>query len=830
MKKRKKNHFTKNLLFIFIGVFVFGFGAIVIWASFLKLPDFKTFAEQKVKSSTKIYDRTGEILLFNVHEDIKRTVVSSDKISLNIKNASIAIEDSEFYQHKGIRVSSIIRATVWTKLTGKKIQGGSTITQQLIKNSLLNSDRTITRKIKEWILAIKIEKLLSKQEILTLYLNEAPFGGNTYGVEEASLNFFGVHARDVNLAQAAYLAAIPNAPTRFSPYGKNKINLEARKNLVLKRMFDLKFIDKNQYDQAKSENVVFLDQQLTHIKAPHFVFYLKDQLEKKYGEDIIENGGLRIISTIDYNLQKKAEEVALSGALLNESKYSGSNAAVVAIDPKTGQILAMVGSRYYFDKKIDGNFNVTTSPRQPGSTFKPIVYALAFQKGYTDQTTLFDVKTEFNSSCDPSALGKSPCYSPDNFDNKFRGPLTLRQALAESRNVIAVKLLYLVGIKDAITFSHDLGITTLNDGADRYGLSLVIGGGETTLLDITSAFGVFANEGVRHPNNSIISIGDDSGNILEKYEEKSYDVMDANSARLLSSVLSDNGARAKTFGLNSNMFIPNQDVAVKTGTTNDNKDAWMVGYTPSIAVGVWTGNNDNKKMTNGGEKVAGPIWKQVMTYALTKTTGEKFNPTEQIDPTLPSFLRGLWQGSVTYSIDIDSNELATELTPIEKKKDVSITDVHTILHWMNKENPKVLKTNPGKSDSQYDNWEYGVLNWWKTNSINYPQITIDNKPKNYDNIHTEKNKPSLSISGLKDIVYKKTDNIEIIINSTSTHPINKIDVFLNGKYIISIKKSPFKLVLQLDQIDNLKKENNLQLIAYDNFGNTGDYNQIIKVE
>ena len=726
MRKLKKFNF-KNIVLGILGIGLLFTGILMIWVSTLKLPDFKSFTERKIQSSTKIYDRTGTILLYDVHQNIKRTVIPYEDMGTNILNATVAIEDSEFYQHKGIRLKSILRA-ILANITGKSVQGGSTITQQLIKNTLLTPEKSLTRKMKEWILAVKIEKIMSKDNILSLYLNEAPYGGNIYGIEEATKAFLGKTPKELTLAESAYLAAIPNGPTYYSPYGKNKDKLVERKNLVLKRMLDLKFINEDEYNKAKAEVVSFLPEQPMHIAAPHFVFFVKDYLEKRYGSSVVEEGGLKIITTLDYNLQKKAEEIALAKAKENEKSWDGKNAAVVVIDPKTGQILAMVGSRDYFDKTIDGNFNVATAARQPGSSFKPIVYSLAFEKGYTEKTTLFDVKTEFNSSCSPDGLStKSNCYNPSNYDNGFRGPMTLRDGLAQSINIIAVKLLYLVGVSDSIKMAHNLGITTLRNDPNIYGLSLVIGGGETTLLDMTSVYSVFANSGVKNTNTGILSVKDGSGNILEEYKNNPQQILKTNTTYTLSSILSDNIARTPTFGANSVLNIPGRDVAVKTGTTNDNKDAWTIGYTPSVAVGVWVGNNDNKPMKKGGAALAGPIWNGVITEALKNLPVESFPKPEPIDPSLPSIVRGFWQGGNTFTIDTVSGGLATEYTPQELKKETSITNVHSILYWLDKNNPLQTKTPGPSSDSQYTNWEYGVSRWWNENKYKYKIVTEADK-------------------------------------------------------------------------------------------------------
>ncbi len=833
-EKFLRQYSKKKWIGLIFSILIIFTGFAVIWVSTLKLPDFKSFTERKIQSSTKIYDRTGEILLYDVHQDIKRTIIPYEAMGINIKNATVAIEDSEFYQHNGVRLTSIVRATIWAKLTGKRIQGGSTITQQLIKNTLLNKERTLSRKIKEWILAVKLEKFMGKEDILALYLNEAPYGGNIYGIEEASKAFFGKSPQGMTLAESAYMAAIPNAPTYYSPYGKNKKALDDRKNLVLRRMLDLKFINNDDYNNAINEAVVFLPSQPTHIAAPHFVFFIKDYLENKYGIGALDSGGLKVITTLDYELELEAEKIAYEHAIENEKNWNGKNASVVVIDPKTGQILSMVGSRDYFDKTTDGNFNVATAARQPGSSFKPIVYAQAFKEGYTADTVLFDLKTEFNSSCSPTGAplpghGSADCYMPDNYDNAFRGPMALRDALAQSINVVAVKLLYLVGINDSIKMAHDLGISTLNDPS-RYGLTLVIGGGETTLLDMTSAYGVFANYGVRHPYTGVLSVEDSSGNILEQYTEKPYQVLDSNVTRILSNILADNKARIPTFGANSALVIPSREVAVKTGTTNSNKDAWTIGYTPSVVVGVWVGNNDNTPMKKGGVSLAGPIWNGVMSKALAKSPVESFDRPDPINPSLPPILRGFWQGGETFTIDSVSGGLATEFTPEATKKEQSITNVHTILHWIDKNNPLGPRPSNPESDSLYRNWEYGVLKWWAVNGGGYRIITQNDRPLVYDTIHTALSKPEFIINGIQTAPYRKNQQIPILITPKSQGSISKIDVFINDVYITSLKSYPFSFSFIPNDLSNIDTFNTIKVIGYDVLGNVGESMATFQIE
>jgi 1A family penicillin-binding protein len=821
----------KNLLFLIIGIGVIVTGVALVWVSTLQLPDFKLFTERKIESSTKIYDRTGQILLFDIHENFKRTVIPYEEMGTDIKNATVAIEDSEFYNHKGIRIKSIIRA-VWSNFTGGKVQGGSTITQQLIKNTLLTSERSVTRKIKEWILAVKLERIMSKEDILALYLNEAPYGGNIYGIEEASKAFFNKEPKTLTLAESAYLAAIPNGPTYYSPYRSNKDKLDERKDLVLKRMLDLKFITEEAYNTAKSEVVVFMPERPMNIGAPHFVFFIKDYLEKRYGVNALEDSGLKIITTLDYNLQKKAEEVALAKATQNEKDWNGKNTGIVVIDPKTGQILAMVGSRNYFDKTVDGNFNVTTAKRQPGSSFKPIVYASAFEKGYTADTTLFDVKTEFNASCDPTGkpLPGSPgatCYTPDDYDNLYRGPMTLKNALAQSINIVAVKLLYLVGIKDAIKMATDLGITTLTDPT-RYGLSLVIGGGETTLLEMTSAYGVFAASGIRHPYQGIISVEDINKNVLEKYEDKSYPVLSPNTTNILSDILSDDKARTPTFGANSVLNIPGHNVAVKTGTTNNNKDAWTIGYTPSVAVGVWVGNNDNTPMKKGGAALAGPIWNAVMAEALKDKPNEFFEVPQPINTSIPPILRGFWQGGETIKTSTSGYDPMTGLPIDSNMKEVSVTNVHTILYWIDKLNP--LNPTPFKqtTDSQYKNWEYGVQKWWASNFSKYTNVlpqagtTIDNPISSAEN-------PVFIISGISEIPYKNNSRVNFTINSLGQNQIKKIDVYVNDIYLKTLKTQPFNVSFIPKEITDITNINTIHIVGYDASGKTGEATASVSV-
>ncbi len=671
-----------------VALVLFTLGGVIVWAVFTPIPSIDNFENRSVSQSTKIYDRTGNIVLYDVHGNMRRTAVPLDAISPYIQKTTIAIEDASFYQHHGFRPLAFARA-VWADITtGSFGQGGSTITQQVVKNALLTREKTITRKIKEIILAIRLERVVSKDQILQTYLNENPYGGTIYGIQEASQYFFGVDAKDVTLAQAAYLAALPQAPTYFSPYGNHRAALDARKNLVLRQTLENELISREEYDEATAEEVQFRDEAEAGIKAPHFVFFIREYLENKYGVDAVNRDGLRAVTTLDYDLQKKAEDVVAQHAPGMEKNFNATNEGMVAIEPSSGQILAMVGSRGYFDDTIDGKVNVTVAHRQPGSSFKPFVYAAAFEKGYTPETVVFDLQTQFSTRCAPSDYTNDvpPCYSPGNYDGTFKGPIKLRDALAISENVPAVKTLYLVGVQNAINTARDLGITTLED-AGRYGLTLVLGGGEVQLLEMTSAYSVFANDGIRNPPVGILRVEDMRGNVLESYESKSARVLDPQIARLMNDVLSDNVARTPEFGANSPLYFPGYDVADKTGTTNDYRDVWVLGYTPGIAVGAWAGNNDNSPMARKiSAFIIAPMWHDFMEYALEKYPSSSFIPPAPETGSLPPVLTGNWNSNPSQGI-------------------------HDILHWVQKDNPRAGPPSNAWSDSQYAYWDYPVQMW-----------------------------------------------------------------------------------------------------------------------
>lgn len=816
--KKHKRHWVLSTFSVLLLITSF----FVLWIASFKLPDLGSFEGRVVAESTKIYDRTGEHLLYDVHKNTKRTLVDSKDISIFLKNATVAIEDADFYEHNGVKISSFIRAVFANLISGSYSQGGSTITQQVVKNTLLTTKKSISRKLKEWILAVKLEKVKTKDEILTVYLNESPYGGNIYGIEEASRVFFDKKASELTLAESAYLAAIPNAPTRFSPYGNNRNLLNNRKSLVLEKMYEKKFITKKQKEDADKEEVVFQPNRNLSIEAPHFVMYVKEWLENRYGKEEVESKGLRVITTLDLDLQKKAEEIVAKFSEENLEKYNASNGAIVATDAETGEILVMVGSKDYFAKDIDGNFNIATAFRQPGSSFKPFVYAASFEKGYTPETVLFDLKTEFSSSCKPDGKPiiegeEDKCYSPENYDEKFRGPITLRSALAQSINIPAIKILYLTGIKNAIGLANAMGIESIND-PDRYGLTLVLGGGEVTLLELTGAYGVFANNGVKSEIKTVLRVEDSEGNVIETFpDNQKRRVLSEESALAVTSILSDNDARSPSYGYNSPLHFPGYDVAAKTGTTNDYRDAWIVGYTPRISVGAWVGNNDNSPME---KKVAGfivaPMWNAFMKEVISRYPNDEFKTyypsyNNEIKPVL----RGIWQGGESYFVDGRNGTLANDLTPEIYREERVYPAVHSILYWLDKNNPNGPRPLIPENDSQFNLWEEPIKKWLETNPIKTVTPTSNTTPPPTTTINqTVVQKPAIEIIAPSQIIkYSRKNTIKTAI-SIKNFTASRVEYYLNGEFIGSSNIRPFDFSFSPENYAGVSYYNNIRIVAY----------------
>lgn len=586
--------------------------------------------------STKILDRNGE-LLYDVFADQQRTPVQFDDLPDHLRQATIAIEDKHFYSHGGYDPKGWLRALFSIAFRGR-LAGGSTLTQQLVKNVLLTSERTLPRKIKEFVLAVQIERLYNKDEILQMYLNEAPYGGTAWGVGTAADTYFGKKVNELTLVESAVLAAMPQRPSYFSPYGSNPDAYVGRATDVLRRMREDEYITREQEEAAVAAlpNVEFQPQSLG-IKAPHFALYVKEQLEEMYGERLVEQGGLTVTTSLDLELQDAAQEIVSEEIAEVEDLAIGNGAALV-MDPNTGEILAMVGSKDFFAEDYDGQVNVTLALRQPGSSIKPVTYVTAFKQGYTPAHMLVDALTEF-----PGGDGKD--YVPGNYDGKYRGPVQLRYALGSSLNVPAVKLLALVGVREVLSTAYDMGFESLeptSENMSRLGLSLTLGGGEVRLLDTVRAYSAFANGGLRVEPVSILEVKDLDGKTL--FEHKPVEgkrVLEEEEAFLINHILSDNNARLLTFGSNSFLNL-SQAVAVKTGTTNDKRDNWTVGWSQDAVVGVWVGNNDNSPMTQVASGVTGasPIWRRIMVEMLNKQPAKAWEVPDGVEAVLVDSISG----------------------------------------------------------------------------------------------------------------------------------------------------------------------------------------------
>jgi len=671
--------------------------------------------------ATKIFDRNGK-LIYDVFENQKRTPVQLYEIPQTLREATVAIEDKDFYKHKGFDPKGYLRS-IYYVFVRHRLQGGSTLTQQLVKNVLLSSERTVKRKVKEFILALEIEAKYSKDQILQMYLNEAPYGGTAWGVEEASRTYFGKSVSELSLTESAILAGLPQSPSRYSPFGQTPTAYINRTRDVLRRMREDGCISSE--DEQKSlkelENFKFASISGT-LKAPHFVMYVKQLLEEKYGEQVVELGGLRVTTTLDLDFQDKVQE-AVASEIAKVEKVHITNGAAMVMNPQTGEILAMVGSKNYDDPNYDGKFNVVMAKRQPGSAIKPITYAAAFKKGYTPATMLVDTTTAF-----PEGANK-PDYVPTNYDGKEHGPLLLRNALGNSINIVAVKLLALVGLQEMLSLANDMGLQTLaptQENLSRFGLSVTLGGGEVRLIDLTSAYSAFANGGLKVEPVAILKITDKDGNVLDEFRPlPGKRVLTAPEAFLISNILSDNSARILTFSENSLLRFDDRQVAVKTGTTNDKRDNWAIGWTPQVMVGAWVGNNDNSPMKNVVSGVSGatPIWRKVILEYLKGKQREDFAIPEGVVSAEVDVVSGYrshdgFPAKSEYFIDGTQPADAGSEDPIHKKLklckaegklatpvDISRGDYEEKEFFIFKEN------DPFAKEGETNRWQKGIDDW-----------------------------------------------------------------------------------------------------------------------
>ncbi len=624
-RKKKPKRFFKILGTLFLSfVLIVGLIGLIIFVYYARdLPRPEVFLERHQAMPTRIYDRTGKTLLRTIYGEERRRLVSLADVPDHVVKAVLATEDANFFQHQGIDPRGIVRAIFVNLRLRRAAQGASTISQQLIRSTFLTLERTVERKLREIILTLELERRYSKEQILEWYLNQIPLGINIYGVGEASRSFFDKPINEVTLAEGAILAALIQAPSRLYPHGPNREALLKRKNHVLRRMVKEDFISEETAQAGKEEEIKFAPPVFGLGKAPHFTLYVENYLFQRFGANFLREHGLRVYTTLDLNLQQNAERIVKEGVERNK-KRNAFNASLVAIDPVRGEILAMVGSKDYFSPALpvgcSPGFNCKFEPQvniavfgkgqQPGSAFKPLVYAAAFEKNYSSDSIFIDEKTNF---------GKwgGKYYIPTNFDGRFRGPVTLKQSLAQSLNIPSVKVMLAAGIEKSIKTARALGITTIGQDPSLYGPALALGATEVKLLDMVSAYGVFAANGLRVSPTAILRIKDQNGNIIEEHRATQRRVLSEDTAQQINDILADNDARAPMFGPNSQLHFPNHWVASKTGTTDGFRDAWTVGYTPSIVAGVWVGNNDNSPTAKKpGVVLAAPIWRQFMLIAL----------------------------------------------------------------------------------------------------------------------------------------------------------------------------------------------------------------------
>lgn len=798
-----------SLIKVFSFLLLTGTGIVTLLALwYIKdLPNPERLLAQGPAQSTKIYDRTGRVLLYQIGDE-KRSVVSLDQLPAHARWATLVAEDADFYNHPGIDVTGIVRAA-WRDITSRSFeQGGSTITQQFVKNALLSPEKTISRKFKEMILSIWVETRYSKDQIFGFYLNQIPYGGNTYGIEQASRIFFGKSASDLTIAQAALLASLPQRPNYLSPYGNHKNELTARKNMILDKMAHSGYIAPAQKEEAKKETLIFRGSVGGSLLAPHFVMYIKEYLEKTYGSEVVERGGLEVITTIDMRIQKKAEESVFAIAKKNEKQRRAKNAALVALDPKTGQVLAMVGSRDWFEDSIDGKVNVALRLRQPGSSFKPIAYAKLFEDGFDPGSLLLDLRTTFKTR-------DGQPYTPINFDGRYHGLLTVRQALAQSINVAAVKALYLSGIDNVVGLAKKMGVGTID--SRRVDLAVVLGGAEVRLLDLTGAYSVFANNGVFNKPRAILRVRDNQGMVLEEFKNNPEKVLKPEVTRLITSILSDNNARAPIFGLSSPIYVPGVPSAVKTGTTSDFRDGWTMGYTPNLVVGVWAGNNDNSPTYQGeGAFIAGPIWHSVVKYAASTYPSEfggSFPPLLPHAVLKKPMANGVLILEKEILVDKTTGQPSSFGTPVSDQEKRIQREVHSELYYIRPRDP------------QLGAWEGPVKQWAATKT----DLNLSSSPPPQKNdtplAPPPKVPPTITLLNLKEgQEIDPSFSLQFAFNGVL--PIKQIDVFLDDQLLTSVNESP----AILDLLKFSEGEHIMKIRGFDQALNTSekDINIILK--
>jgi len=795
-KFRKIKFIYRLAIILFFSVIFFILSSLALFAWYAKDLPQPDRVVRREGFATKIYDREGR-LLYDVFAGQRRTPVSLEEIPQHLRNATIAVEDKNFYKHRGFDPKGILRA-VYNIVIYRRLQGGSTLTQQLVKNVLLTSQRTLSRKIKEFILAVQIESKYSKDQILQMYLNEAPYGGTAWGVEAAAEVYFGKKVSDLNLVESAILAGLPQRPSVYSPFSSEDPKAYiGRTQHVLRRMREDGYITAEQEEEAKKQlEQIKFSSSSGILKAPHFVMYVKKKLEEKYGQEVVEQGGLRVTTTLDLDLQEEAQKIVAEEIAKVEEKYHITNGGAVVINPQSGEILAMVGSKNYDDPNYDGKFNVTLALRQPGSAIKPVTYVTAFQEGYSPATMIMDTPVTF-------IIPGQPDYKPVNYDGKFHGPMQIRYALGNSINIPAVKMLAKIGLKKMLSTAYEMGITTLEPSAEnlrRLGLSVTLGGGEVRLLELTAAYSAFANSGFRVEPVSILKVTDRNGKVLEEQKPTlGKRVLRPEEAFLISHILADNSARLITFGERSALVVPGRTVAVKTGTTNDKKDNWTVGWTPQVIVGVWVGNNDNSSMKQlvSGVSGAAPIWRRIIQYAL------KDKPN--IDFPVP-------EGIVTAEVDVVSGYRAHDGFPSRIEYFIKGTEpkendpIHTKLKLCRGQEKLatpaqiargdyeekeyfVFKEDDPVSTDGVNRWQEGINQWLagQTDPRYHP-------PNEYCGSEEEM---AVRILKPQNEEQLNSNDVEVEVEVIAANKIEKVEFYINDVFKDKLTTRPYKITFHL---------------------------------
>ena len=791
---RSKNIFTMAKLAFFGVILLFLSTFLIFPLMAFDLPNPDKIVRRE-GFSTKILDRNGE-LLYDIYADQRRTPVELKDIPEDLRDATIAIEDKNFYKHQGFDPLGMLRGISRIATRGRA-QGGSTLTQQLVKNVLLTPERSIFRKIREFILAVQIERSYSKDQILQMYLNEAPYGGTAWGVEAAAETYFDKRVSELTLLESAVLAGFPQRPSFYSPYSSNPDAYIGRTTDVLRRMREDGYINEEEEKNALAEleEIEFAGKGVD-FKAPHFVQYVQKILEERYGERVVEQGGLRVTTTLDLELQEKAQEIIAEEIAKVEGLHITNGAAVV-MDPETGEILAMVGSKRFDDPNYDGQVNVTLSLRQPGSAIKPITYATGLKEGKTASTLILDVATTF-----PGGAGQPP-YEPVNYDGKFRGPLQARYTLANSINVPAVKMLAMVGIRDMLQTAYDLGINSLeptNDTLSRVGLSVTLGGGEVRLLELTGAYAAFMNGGFKVEPISILKVEDSKGKVLEEVNpKKGKQVISEEIAFIISDILADNEARSMVFGTNSLLNIPGRKVAVKTGTTNDKRDNWTIGGNPTALVGVWVGNNDNSQMREVASGVSGasPIWRSILLASFEGKANKTFEEPKGVVTAAVDSVSG-FAAHDGYPSRIEYFVKGTEPRedPVHVKLKVCKSDGRLATpadissgNYEEKEYFIFKEEDPTAAPGGENMWQKGILEWLSTqgDSRYHP-------PSDYCGTS---NPVSVEIKNPGDHASNIPNKFNVEIRAESVNEIVEVRLYVDGNRVRTFTGPPYSYELEL---------------------------------